>query len=120
MNIVTYEAKSAGIKPEHSWVAYIVLPNGDYLGIMFRDYTETGAVAKATAFWEEESKKRYISAMADDDEADVKSIVYSQRGKHAAGKVWMRHKEHGLKRVDGAMVAGLISEGWYKSGPRSS
>lgn len=123
MNIITYHSATA--KPEWSWVAYIELPNGEYLGIMFRDYTEDGVKAKAEQFWEAESKRRIhqpiedrINEQVDRDEAEVKAITGPGRGTHFAGKVWMVNKTLGQKRRVLPSEIATLGEGWVRGGPK--
>lgn len=115
MSIVTYEAKSADIKPEWSWVAYIVLPNGEYLGIMFRDYTKDGVVAKAEQFWLENYKP-----VADAAVANINDRI-SEIGKANAGKVWMIHKvTREKRRMEPEIAEPLLASGeWERGGARS-
>lgn len=126
INIVTYSSETA--KPEHRWVGYIVLANGDYLGVMFRAASEDAVKAKAAQFWETESK-RPINQVTDVvsqqrkgcmETGDVSGLVDSGRGHHFAGKVWMRNKEtRELVRVPAEQLQQMLDSGYEKSGPRA-
>lgn len=120
LNIVTYRA-SENVKPEYQWIAYIVLSNGDYLGVMFRDYSEAAVKAKAAQFWETESKKRYITQMGDDDdEIEVKTVISESNGTHhLLGKVWMINEATREKRRVLPEQVEALGPGWVKGGPRS-
>lgn len=107
MQIATYHSENA--KPEWSWVAYIVLPNGEYLGIMFRDASEAAVKLKAEQFWTDNYKP-----MA---EAAIDNIINSDH--HLAGKVWVKNAVNGeRRRVFPSQLAELGSE-WVRGGPRS-
>jgi len=105
MQIITYHSKNA--KPEWSWVGYIVLTNGDYLGIMFRDSTEDAVRAKAEQFWQDNYKPV----------GDVANEAISSH--HLAGKIWIKNTVTGEKRrILPDQVAELGSD-WVRGGPRS-
>lgn len=106
MNIITYHSATA--KPEWSWVGYIELPNGEYLGIMFRDYTEDGVKAKAEQFWAENYKPAADAA--------VENVASNH---HFAGKVWMVNKQLGQKRRVLPSEIAALGDGWVRGGPRS-
>lgn len=123
INIATYSSENA--KTEYRWVAYIVLSNGDYLGVMFRAATEDAVKLKAEQFWQVESQ-RPINQMAEDDETEAKPVAADPwskstlRGQQFVGKVWMRHKEtRELIRVPAEQLQQMLDSGYEKSGPRA-
>jgi hypothetical protein len=77
MQIITYSSEAA--KPEWRWVAYIVLPNGEYLGVMFRADSEDAVKAKAEQFWAEHYKPL------------AEAAVEAVSSHHMAGKVWVKN-----------------------------
>lgn len=108
MSIITYYSATA--KPEWSWVAYIVLHNGEYLGIMFRDYTEDGVKAKAEQFWAENYKP-----VADAAVENVKKDI----GAHLIGRVWMINEVTREKRRVFPDQIEQLGAGWVRGGARS-
>lgn len=121
MQIITYSSEVA--KPEWRWVAYIVLPNGEYLGIMFRADSEDAVKAKAEQFYlseknkAEASTKKIVNDMIKDGKI-VDDIVPVQ-AHWFAGKVWVKNLTTGEKRrVLPDQISDLGSD-WVKGGPRS-
>ena len=131
IEIITYHVVSGTPKPGFEWVAYVVLPNGEYWGVRFNGSTEELVRSKATRLWakEQERFKRFAADIEPEDNAianpeeekpvDPWANAPSGRGHHFAGKVWMRHETEGLKRVPLTEIALYEKNGYYRSGPRS-
>ncbi len=131
--IVTYHSTNA--KPERSWTAHVVLPNGEYWGVRFDGSTEESVRTKAKSFWDSERsrsglkpsplelKPRVNSASpSSDDPWNTKPLSNdpwgSEKQHHFAGKIWMRHATEGLKRVPLTEITMYEKQGYYRSGPR--
>lgn len=56
MNVVTYNSVNQ-LNPDYKWLAYIVLPNGEFWNVRFNGATEEIARSKALALWEKEKDK---------------------------------------------------------------
>lgn len=110
MQIITYHSENA--KPEWSWVGYIVLTNGEYLGIMFRDSTEDVVKAKAEQFWQDNYKPV-------GDAASEAVKIDRRDGQHLIGKVWMINEATREKRRVLPEDVAALGPGWIKGGPRS-
>lgn len=105
----TYHSINA--QPHEAWIAYI---NGWKVRCV--GSTEQEAKDRALKLWNGERERMTGQA----EIADVKThnnVTWGSDIHGNVGKVWMRHPEHGLKRVIKTEVAAL-GEGWYKSGPR--
>ena len=142
-NVATYQNISNNVSEDHRWLAYIVLPTGDFWHVRFNGPTEEIAREKAIALWTKENAKWNrlglvpgLLAREDDDviesfdSDDAKTVMNAVvvdpwtkepvgRGHHFAGKVWMRHATDGLKRVALTEIALYEKNGYYRSGPRS-
>lgn len=82
-----------------AWIAYVVLPNGEYWGVRFEGQTEAIAKDKAIGLWESELAK-YTKLDKSDPDIEAKSSG-AGRGHHLAGKLWVINRvTHDLKRVD--------------------
>jgi len=117
MNIVTYRSSNAA--PGKEFAAYIVLPNGEYLGIMFTASTEEAATAKAKRFMDEEKFKAKFSIADDDNVNAIMEATGVNRGHHLAGKVWMVNVATREKRRVSPEDAAALGEGWVRGGPKS-
>ncbi len=105
IEIITYKVHNGSVKPGFEWTAYVVLPNGEYWGVRFNGSTEELARSKAIALWTKERSRYEKDDLLDKPSAElglgiaVPTDPWSDnRGKHFAGKVWMRNGET-LKRV---------------------
>src|SRR5690348_3698996 len=112
-DIVTYFSTNA-LREDLQWTAYVVLPNGEYWGVRFSSATEAAVIAKAVSFYNTEKAKYSALAKEVDPWAGVKS---GRDGSHIVGKVWMKHTEHGLKRVALTEITMYEKQGYYRSGP---
>lgn len=121
-DIVTYRSENCA-RESLRWVAYVVLPNGTYLGVMFTGETEQEAIEKAIKLWNSERAKLSkahveVNNLIPDEKIDPWAGV--GRGHHFAGKVWMRHiLTRDLVRVPLTEVALHEKNGYVRSGPRS-
>ena len=99
-NVATYQNISNNVSEDQRWLAYIILPTGDFWHVRFNGATEEIARSRAIALWTKENAKweRLGLNKAEDDVDPWASEAPSGRGHHFAGKVWMRNGET-LKRV---------------------
>ena len=136
-NVATYQNISNNVSEDQRWLAYIVLPSGDFWHVRFNGPTEEIARSKAIALWTKENAKWERLGLNKSEPEDIEPIQadpwldsqygYDQatvqapsgRGHHFAGKVWMRHATDGLKRVTLTEIALYEKNGYYRSGPRS-
>ena len=139
-NVATYQNISNNVPEDHRWLAYIVLPTGDFWHVRFNGPTEEIARSKAIALWTKENAKwerlglnttvcsdaagmNDGSLVVEDETPSIDPWSASHqpagRGHHFAGKVWMCHEQHGLKRVALTEIALYEKNGYYRSGPRS-
>ena len=123
-NVATYQNISNNVSEDQRWLAYIVLPTGDFWHVRFNGATEEVAREKAIALWTKENAKWErlgLNTLApeeeDDGHVDPWSVPASGRGHHFAGKVWMRNAE-GLKRVALTEIALYEKNGYWRSSPR--
>jgi hypothetical protein len=135
-DVVTYRSDNAA-RDNLRWVAYVVLPNGKYWGVMFTGETEEIAVAKAIELWNSERARFSLiqEPKFNKPEAFAAPISSSNpwaatrtselpfkdgRGAHFAGKLWMRHIEtRKLVRVSANQVDSHLANGYERSSPRS-
>lgn len=100
-----------------AWIAYIVLPNGEYWGVRFEGSTKRIATTKALRLWESERAKY---AKLDSSPNESVKPMQSSRGHHFAGKVWVINRAtHDLKRVGQDELAAYEANGYVCGGPRS-
>ena len=107
-NVATYQNISNNVSEDQRWLAYIVLPTGDFWHVRFNGPTEEIARSKAIALWTKENAKwdrLKLNANSEPEPEELVAAGHSAghsasvgRGKHFAGKVWMRNAD-GLKRV---------------------
>ena len=135
-NVITYKSDTAS--GDMVYLAYVVLPNGEYWNVRFNGATEEIARSKAIALWNRENEKWNrlglvpggIDLLADNACDDAKTVANATvndpwtgepvgRGKHFIGKVWMRHETEGLKRVALTEIGLYEKNGYYRSGPRA-
>jgi hypothetical protein len=115
MNIITYQSTNPH-DVDYTWLAYIILPNGQFWNVRFNGATEDIARSRVAKLWEKESNKvlarLQANPMPTDDHLFIKSAEPSSdsaqdekrtselgRGAHFIGKIWMRHPTEGSKRV---------------------
>ena len=124
-NVATYQNISDNVPENMRFLAFVVLPNGEYWGVRFSGATEEIAKTKAIALWTKENAKWDMQHRSIDDIEEYEDVpanplvTPSGRGKHFAGKVWMRHATEGLKRVALTEIALYEKNGYFRSGPRS-
>ena len=136
-NVATYQNISNNVSEDQRWLAYIVLPTGDFWHVRFNGATEEIARSKAIALWtkenakwdrlglnkaeEEESKTdpwlHFSGGKPANEETSIAIQTVSGRGAHFAGKVWMRNAD-GLKRVALTEIALYEKNGFHRSSPR--
>lgn len=116
MHIETYKCCNPIVNAELAWLAYIVLPNGDYWGVRFNGVTEEIAKAKAIATWQHEQEKwKALEPLADDPWQTT-----ADKQHHLAGLVWMIHKDtREKKRVKLTEITMYEKQGFERGGPRS-
>lgn len=119
----TYHSTNSA--PECAWIAYI---NGWQVRCV--GATEDEAKGRALALWNKERARMVGQLEAKDSGwgsgwgSNTPATKGSEtptsfgNGHGNAGKVWMRHNIHGLKRMTNQEAERMIDEGWYKSGPR--
>src|SRR5216684_3520835 len=121
MEIITYQT-SNNVNPDMEWLAYIVLPNGEYWGVRFNGPTEEIARNKAIALWNKEREKNerhgLVPALLNKQQEIDPWAVPSYGLHHFAGKVWMRSAEGELKRVALTEIGMYEKNGYHRSGPR--
>lgn len=128
-NVATYQNISNNVSKNQRWLAYVVLPSGDFWHVRFNGSTEEIAKAKAIALWTKENAKWDRLGLNKSDPEDeliawesgkISTDPWASdgRGHHFAGKVWMRHETEGLKRVALTEIALYEKNGFYRSGPR--
>jgi hypothetical protein len=124
-DIVTYKSDNAA-RDDMVYLAYVVLPNGEYWNVRFNGPTEEIAKSKAIALWNKENAKwERLGLNKSEPEEEESEPVATQadpwasvgRGKHFAGTVWMRNAE-GLKRVALTEIALYEKNGYHRSSPR--
>ena len=130
-NVATYKNVGIDVSEDMQYLAYVVLPSGDFWNVRFNGATEEIARSKAIALWTKENAKwerlglnksepESDPSWASDDEWDNKTAPISApsgRGHHFAGKVWMRNGET-LKRVALTEIALYEKNGYHRSSPR--
>lgn len=104
-NVATYKNIGTNVSEDQQYLAYIILPSGDFWHVRFNGATEEIAKAKAIALWTKENAKWDRLGLNKSNDEDSEPIATQAdpwasdgRGKHFAGKVWMRNGET-LKRV---------------------
>ena len=127
-NVATYQNISNNVSEDQRWLAYIVLLNGDFWHVRFNGATEEVARTKAIALWTKENAKWDRLKLNANSEPEPEELVAASqyadpwasdgRGKHFAGKVWMRNGSE-LKRVALTEIALYEKNGYHRSGPRS-
>lgn len=101
--------------PDIDYVAYVVLPDGNYWGVRFNGSTEDDVKQKAIALWNAERAKWLKRDGVADPWADVKAEQH-----HLANKVWMIHNEtREKKRVALTEITLYEKNGYVCGGPRS-
>lgn len=143
--VVVYKSYggTVGFNADMIYLAYIVLPNGDYWGVRFNGATEEIARTKAISTWNKEKhkwnkiepEKDWLTHSSDEvglanadpwldiraqqrQECMEEGPVFKDKQHHLAGKVWMRHDVEGLKRVAMTEITMYEKQGYYRSGPR--
>lgn len=135
-DIVTYKSDNAA-REDLLWLAYIVLPNGEYWGVRFNGATEEIAKTKALATWQREQEKwKALEPLIEQTNQQFKpqgAAIGSQllintndpwaeaeKQHHLAGKVWMIHKDsREKKRVALTEIVMYEKLGYERGGPRS-
>ena len=128
-NVTTYQNISNNVPEDSRWLAYIVLPTGDFWHVRFNGPTEEIAKAKAIALWTKENAKwdrLGLNKSEPDEVEDSNGIGHSVdpwsapsgKGKHFAGTTWMRNDEGVLKRVALTEIALYEKNGFRRSSPR--
>ncbi len=115
-DVVTYHSENCA-RTELAWVAYVVLPNGEYWGVRFNGATEEIARTKAIATWNAEREKyKKLEPLV----TNSWDSVPEQKQHHFANKIWMRHKQdRTLVRVLLTEITMYEGKGYIRSGPRS-
>ena len=123
-NVATYQNISNNVSEDQRWLAYIILPTGDFWHVRFNGATEEIARSKAIALWTKENAKWERLGLNKQAEEESEPVATQAdpwasvgRGHHFAGKVWMRNGET-LKRVALTEIALYEKNGYYRSGPR--
>ena len=131
-NVATYQNISDNISEDQRWLAYIVLLSGEFWHVRFNGTTEEIAKTKAIALWTKENAKWERLGLNKSVEETIsipvdlaEEVVLKEpdpwasvgRGKHFAGKVWMRNGET-LKRVALTEIALYEKNGYHRSSPR--
>ena len=124
--VVTYH--SANAKPAESWIAYVVLSNGEYWLVRCVGPTEDAATERARNLYSGElaRAKRLQSpeAYRRDNELGPKpkpegGWTTAPAGHHS-GKLWVLNRSTGHRaRIDASEFAGYQTKGYVKAGPRS-
>lgn len=116
-DIVTYKSDNVA-RTDLVWLAYVVLPNGEYWGVRFNGATEEIARTKAISTWNKEKDK--WNKLEPDPWATGHQVVATVKEHHLVNKIWMRHKEtRELKRVPLTEIGMYEGKGYERSGPRS-
>ncbi|SRR5216684_24529 len=123
IDIVTYQSQSCQ-REDLEWLAYIVLPNGEYWGVRFNGATEEIARLKAMARWNKEREKNkhhdLVPALLNkQQENDHWAALIAAPSHHFTGKIWMRNAEGELKRIALTEIEMYEKNGYRRSRPRS-
>lgn len=117
-NYITYHSTNAPAGEE--WCAYLTK-----FKVFCFGSTEQAAKDRAQAFYDKERVRVCWQGEVGDKgipegigSAPNHAEFEKSSGHGNAGKVWMRHPAHGLKRMPANEQLELESAGWYRSGPR--
>lgn len=103
---ITYQSTNAPKSEE--WCAYLTKFKVFCFGA-----TEADACDKAKAFYDKQ--RASITVYNDQGEPEIKNLGSSHGN---AGKVWMRHPQHGLGRFPMTEIVMREGMGYVRSGPR--
>jgi hypothetical protein len=130
--VVAYRASDDSATDENMrWLAYVVLPTGDFWHVRFNGATEEVARSKAVALWTKVNEKWSKLGLNRQEDIEPETneawnqpapdpwATPSGRGAHFVGTVWMKHPVDGLKRVALTEITMYEKNGFVRSGPRS-